>query len=235
MQVVILAGGRGRRMGEHTANMPKPLVQIGGRPVLWHILMHFRHYGFDDFLIATGYRGDMIADYVAHCGIDARIRAVDTGVDTASGGRVLRLMPLLLPRSFMMTWADGVADIDLGQLAAFHRAHGLQATVTAVHPPPRFGRLILEGEHVTRFAEKTVDHDVWINGAYFVLEPSVARYIDGDDTAWEGAPMERLVAAGQLKAFRHEGFWRCADTVHEFELLDTLWRSGAAPWRISDS
>lgn len=232
MKVVIMAGGKGLRMREETVRRPKPMVTVGGKPLLWHIIRHFIHYDFREFIIAAGYRGSLIEEFAATVEFDCRIDVVDTGRDTATGGRLGKLGPRLKGGAFMMTWGDAVADIDLRELAAFHRRHGLHATVTAVHPPPRFGRLILQGNRVARFSEKQPDPDEWINGAYFVLEPEVLELIDGDATQWEDKPMSTLVARQQLAAYRHGGFWQCMDTLHERELLETVWRSGDAPWRV---
>ena len=232
MKVVILAGGRGRRLLEETRDKPKPMVTIAGRPLLWHIVKHYLHHGFDDFVIAGGYRGEVIRDYFERNPLDCRVQVVDTGLDTAVGGRVRRLLPLLGDTTFMMTWGDAVADVDLKALLSFHRSHGRKATVTAVHPPPRFGRLFLQGQAVTGFSEKKPDSSEWINGAYFVLEPSVADHIRGDADQWEDEPMRQLIRNGELMAYRHEGFWQCVDTLHERELLEALWLSGTPPWRI---
>lgn len=232
MKVVILAGGRGRRLLEETRDKPKPMVTIGGRPLLWHILKHYLHYGFDDFVIAAGYRGDVIRRYFESDPLGCRVQVLDTGPDTATGGRVRRLLPTLGGGTFMMTWGDAVADVDLAALLAFHHDHGRKATVTAVHPPPRFGRLLLDGRIVTGFSEKEPDPSEWINGAYFVLEPGAVDSVRGDDSQWEQAPMQELIGDGELMAYRHQGFWQCVDTLHEREVLEDLWRRGTAPWRI---
>ncbi|MGA8261826.1 MAG: sugar phosphate nucleotidyltransferase [Arenicellales bacterium] len=232
MKVVILAGGQGRRLLEETRDKPKPMVTVGGRPLLWHIIKHYLHHGFDDFVIAAGYRGEIIRDYFESTPLDCRVQILDTGPDTATGGRLKRLLPVLGEGTFMMTWGDAVSDVDLDALLAFHRRHGRKATVTAVHPPPRFGRLFLEDETVTRFAEKRPDRFEWINGAYFVLEAAAVALVAGDATPWEEAPMEALIEDRELMAFRHEGFWQCVDTLHEREVLESLWRRGAPPWRV---
>lgn len=234
MRVVILAGGKGLRLREETEYKPKPMVTVGGKPLLWHILRHFVHFGFRHFVIAVGYQGRVIDEFARSTNLDCQIEVVDTGEHTATGGRLKRLAPRLGDDTFLMTWADALADIDLRQLVSFHRSHGLQATVTAVHPPPRFGRLVLEDDRVADFSEKRPDPLEWINGAYFVLEPEVLQLIEGDATQWENEPMTALVARRQLAAYRHGGFWQCVDTIHERELLETAWRRGDAPWRMWD-
>jgi glucose-1-phosphate cytidylyltransferase len=210
------------------------MVEIGGRPILWHIMKIYAAAGFTDFLIALGYRGEVIREQLPrHCaGSGWDVTFVDTGERTATAGRILRLRPFTAAKTFFVTWCDGVADVDINALLAFHRRHGKLATVTAVHPPARFGSLELDGDRVTRFAEKHVDEGTWINGAFFVLEPGVFAYIDGDMSAWERAPLEALARDGELMAFRHSGFWQCMDTTAERDVLEALWRSGAAPWRM---
>src|SRR5690348_1339846 len=232
MKVAILAGGVGSRIQEETEVKPKPMVEIGGKPILWHIMKIYAHQGFRDFVVALGYKGDYVKRYMvdyaslegdltvglrdgrveAHANGDRddwNVALVDTGQTTNKGGRIKRLGPYLGEETFMMTWGDGVSDIDLNRLVAFHRAHGKLATVTAVRPPARFGHIELDGDVVTEFSEKPQAHEGWINGAFFVLEPQVLDYIDGDDTEWEKEPLERLAADGQLMAYRHEGFWQC--------------------------
>ncbi len=254
MKVGILAGGVGSRLSEETALKPKPMVEIGGRPILWHIMMHYATYGFKDFVIALGYKGEYIKKYMAdYCSLsgdmtvdlgsgrieqhgrrreDWRVELIDTGQGTGTGGRIKRLVPHMGGGAFFMTWGDGVSTVDLRALLAFHRRHGRIATVTAVRPPARFGRLDLDGDRVARFAEKPQLEEGWINGAFFVLEPEVADYIDGDPTMFEQGPLERLARDGQLMAFRHEGFWQCMDTLRDRVRLEQLWESGAAPWKI---
>jgi glucose-1-phosphate cytidylyltransferase len=228
------------------------MVEIGGRPILWHIMRHYDHYGFDEFVIALGYKGEFIrrffVDYHTNSSnltIDLangmaqahgtgprerwRIELIETGRHTNTGGRIARLAPYLGDETFMLTWGDGVADVDLGALLAFHRSHGRLATVTAVHPPPRFGQVGLEGELVEEISLKPLQ-SAWINGAFFVLEPAVFEYIDGDDVQFEKEPLERLAKDRQLMAYRHEGFWQCMDTVRDKALLEELWQSGQAPW-----
>ena len=252
-KVAILAGGVGSRLAEETAVVPKPLVPIGGRPILWHIMKHYYRYGFDEFAIALGYRGEQIKRYMLdYCSLqgdltvsfnDARIikhtnhlphwtvHLVETGQDTLTGGRLKRLGSFLGNQTFMLTWGDGVSDIDLHDLLAFHRAHGKLATVTAVRPTARFGHMALDGHSVTEFIEKPQTAEGWINGAFFVLEPQVLEYIDGDDIMWERQPLERLACEGQLMAYQHEGFWQCMDTLRDRKLLEDLWASGSPPWK----
>lgn len=254
MRVAILAGGVGSRLSEETVVKPKPMVEIGGRPILWHIMMHYHHYGFKEFVIALGYKGEYIKKYMAdYCSLNGnltinmangRIRPhqdanpvewvvdlVETGQATLTGGRIKRLRPYLNNETFMLTWGDGVSSVDLHELLEFHRSHGKLATVTAVRPPARFGRIELDGERVQEFSEKPQLSEGWINGAFFVLEPAVLDYIEGDETQWEREPMENLARAGQLMAYRHEGFWQCMDTLRDKVLLEKLWQSGEAPWK----
>lgn len=258
MKVGILAGGVGSRLAEETEIRPKPMVEIGGRPILWHVLKHYAHYGYRDFAIALGYKGDQIKryfmDYASLQGTlsvnladgdvrrhdDARdedwnIDLVDTGQDTLTGGRMKRLASHLGDGTFMMTWGDGVSDVDLDALLDFHRSHGRLATVTAVRPPARFGRLELDGDRVAEFSEKPQLGEGWINGAFFVLEPGIFEYIEGDATQWEREPLERLAADGQLMAYRHHSFWQCMDTLRDKRRLDELWQQGSAPWQARSS
>jgi glucose-1-phosphate cytidylyltransferase len=253
MKVAILAGGVGSRLSEETESRPKPMVEIGGRPILWHIMKHYYRYGFDDFVIALGYKGDYVKRWVLDLALlqgditvsvgdgrvvphngdreDWTVRLVDTGLKTQTGGRIKRLAPHLSDGTFMLTWGDGVSDIDLPRLLEFHRSHGKLATMTAVRPPARFGHIELDGPAVAEFSEKPQAREGWINGAFFVLEPAVIDYIDGDMTHWEREPLERLAAEGQLMAYRHESFWQCMDTLRDKVLLDAMWASGEAPWK----
>lgn len=255
MKVAILAGGLGTRLSEETVSKPKPMVEVGGQPILWHIMMHYSHFGFKEFIIALGYKGEYITrwmheyynlnknvavetntnEVIFHDGKQSRaswtVHLVDTGQKTLTGGRIKRLAPFVGNEPFMLTWCDAVANIDLQALLKFHRSHGRLATVTAVRPPPRFGHLVLEGDSVTQFKEKPRDAGGWINGAFFVLEPGVFDYIEGDNTRWEKEPLERLAIEGQLMAYRHTGFWQCMDTIHEKKMLEKLWQSGRAPWK----
>lgn len=254
MRVAVLAGGRGSRLAEETEIRPKPMVEIGERPILWHIMRHFSHFGMNHFVVALGYKGEYIkryfADYhsIAHSlrvdlssgGIESHgdgetekwtIDLIETGMWTNTGGRILRLRPHLRGETFFLTWGDGLADIDLNQLLAFHESHGKLLTVTAVHPPPRFGQLLLDGDRVADFTEKPIESG-WINGAFFVCEPGIFDYIEGDDTQFEREPMERLAADGQLMAYRHEGFWQCMDTLRDKVHLNEMWASAKAPWKV---
>lgn len=253
MKVGILAGGKGTRLAEETQVRPKPLVEIGGRPILWHIMRHYAHYGHDEFAIALGYKGEMIKRYMiesaaVHGSMTVNMRSgdvialdeaeapdwdvdlVDTGDDTMTGGRIKRLIPYMGGETFMMTWGDGVSDVDLDALVAFHRDHGKLVTMTTVRPPARYGHLVFDGDRVVEFNEKPNTGEGWINGAFFVMEPGVDDYIDGDATMFEHEPMERLADDGQLMAYKHESFWQCMDTLREKHILEQLWESGEAPW-----
>ena len=236
VKVVILAGGLGTRISGHSNGLPKPLVEIGGKPILWHIMMNYAYQGFERFIIAVGHKGESIRRHFTSNGRlgspACDVRFVDTGDETATGGRLKRLANVIGDGTFMMTWADGLADIDLAALLAFHRSHGKLATVTAVHPPTHFGHLSLEGDRVAHFVEKPPCGEGWINGAFFALEPGVRNYIDGDQTQWEFEPMQRLAADGQLMAYRHRSFWRCMDTEQDRAALETYWNEGSAPWKI---
>ena len=253
MKVAILAGGVGSRLAEETELKPKPMVEIGGRPVLWHIMKRYSHYGYNDFVIALGYKGEVIKRYMLdyssitgdltvrmrdgtydlHEGKrdDWNVQLIDTGLHTATGGRILRLKPHLVDGTFMLTWGDGVADIDIDALLAFHRRHGRLATLTAVRPPARFGHLELDGDVVSEFSEKPQTGEGWINGAFFVLEPEVFDYIEGDATQFEHEPLEQLAKDGQLMAYCHETFWQCMDTLRDKKLLESLWDADQAPWK----
>jgi glucose-1-phosphate cytidylyltransferase len=253
MKVVILAGGFGTRLTEETETKPKPMVEVGGRPVLWHIMKSYAHYGFKEFAVALGYKGDVIKRYfldyaklqsdftvnlssgdVMRRGSaidDWTVHLVDTGAQTLTGGRIRRMGPLLGRETFMATYGDGVCNVDLGALLAFHRRHGKLATVTAVRPPARFGGLVFAGDRVVEFTEKPQIGEGWINGGFFVLEPAVLDYIDGDGTTFEAEPLERLAADGQLMVYRHDDFWQCMDTLRDLRLLESLWSSGKAPWK----
>ena len=254
MKVIILAGGVGTRLQEATADKPKPMVEIGGQPILWHIMKLYAHQGVREFVIALGYKAEVVKLHFlnyhylhgsfsidlrtgqvephATGADDWRVHLVDTGVATQTGGRIKRLARWVADGTFMMTYGDGVSNIDFRRLLAFHRQHGKLATVTAVRPPARFGGLEFEGELVRTFTEKPQIGEGWINGGFFVLEPAVLDYIEGDDTPWEYAPLERLAADGQLVAYRHEDFWQCMDTLRDLRLLESLWAEGRAPWKI---
>jgi glucose-1-phosphate cytidylyltransferase len=255
MKVAILAGGLGTRLTEETKTKPKALVEIGGYPILWHIMMYYHHFGFNEFVIALGYKGDhikrwMIEHHTLNGNLTVKIQSgeiiyqevtrdiedwtvhlIDTGQNTNNGGRIKRLAPWLDDETFMLTWCDGLADVDLNALLKFHRSHDRLATLTAVRPPPRFGHLVLQGTKVAKFMEKTKSVEGWINGAFFVLDPGIFDYIDGDETQWEKEPLERLATDGQLMAYKHSGFWQCMDTLREKELLGELWETRKAPWK----
>lgn len=253
MKVGILAGGYGSRLAEETEIKPKPMVEIGGRPILWHIMMIYSQYGFNDFVIALGYKGHVIKKYMVEFSslasdltvntkngtVDAHgeqphdwtVDLIDTGQDTMTGGRIKRIIPYMGDETFMLTWGDGVATVNIPELLAFHRAHGKLATLTAVRPPARYGHLEFDGDRIVQFTEKPQTAEGWINGAFFVMEPEVADYIDGDETQFEHEPLERLAADGQLMAYRHDGFWQCMDTLREKHILENYWASGKAPWK----
>ena len=254
MKTVILAGGLGTRISEESQFKPKPMIEIGGRPILWHIMRHYAHYGFDDFIVCLGYRGYVVkeyfANYVLHNAdltVDMatgaleyhatnhepwKVTLVETGAETMTGGRLKRVAKYLEPgQPFFMTYGDGVSDVDLPALLAFHEAHGREATITAVAPPGRFGALDIQDGRVDRFVEKPPGDQGLINGGFFVLNPAVLDRIDGDPTIWEREPLEGLAADGQLMAFRHDGFWAAMDTLRDKNVLEALWASGEAPWR----
>jgi glucose-1-phosphate cytidylyltransferase len=257
VKAVILAGGMGTRISEESHLRPKPMIEIGGRPILWHVMKIYSHFGITDFVICLGYRGYIIKEYFANyflhssdVTIDARsnelrfhnsnaepwrVTLVDTGEDSLTGGRLKRVASYLSPgEPFCFTYGDGLSDINIAALVAFHRAHGKQATLTAVVPPGRYGALSLDGDRVSRFIEKPAGDNAFINGGFFVLDPSVIGLIEGDHTAWEGAPLERLAVSAQLMAFRHRGFWQPMDTMREKNQLEQLWANGRAPWKVWD-
>lgn len=254
MKAVILAGGLGSRLSEETQLKPKPMVEIGGQPILWHIMQRYAQYGVKDFIVCLGYRGYVIKEYFANYYLhrsdvtfdlrrnemtvhqsqsdDWRVTLVDTGPDTMTGGRLRRVMPYLEGEdAFCLTYGDGLADVDITAQIEFHRGHGRLATLTAIQPPGRFGSLDVEGDDVRRFAEKLPGDGGWINGGFFVLSPGVAAYLDDDETVWERESLEKLAADGQLAAFRHEGFWQPMDTLRDKEQLERLWEVGNPPWR----
>jgi len=254
MKTVILAGGMGTRLAEETSIRPKPLVEIGERPILWHIMKTFAHYGHEDFVICLGYKGYMIKDYflnyalhtsdvtidLAGPGIEMhakraerwKVTLVDTGLQTMTGGRLKRVRQFLGDEPFFMTYGDGVGSVDIAALLELHRRNGRAATVTATRAPGRFGALRINESLVERMVEKPAGESGWINGGYFVLEPRALDLIEGDQTIWERDPMERLAAEGELSAFQHEGFWQPMDTLREKVYLEDLWNSGKAPWKI---
>ncbi len=254
MKVVILAGGLGTRLAEETTTRPKPMVEIGGRPLLWHIMKHFSHYGHNDFILCLGYKGYMVKEYfvnyymhnsdlVVDVGANTthvmnnqsepwRVTLVDTGESTMTGGRLKRIKPHVGDGAFFCTYGDGVSTVDVNALATFHATHGKLATITAVQPPGRYGALRLEKDDVESFVEKPLGDGAWINGGYFVLHPDVLDLIDDDGTHFEAAPLSRLVERRQLAAFRHSGFWQAVDTLREKNQLEALWSSGSAPWKL---
>ena len=256
MKVGILAGGRGSRLAEETEVKPKPMVEIGGYPILWHIMRLYAHYGHKDFMIALGYKGEVIKKYfVDYCrlksnltvdlgtgevhahertDLDWRVELIDTGMSTMTGGRIKQFAPYVGNETFMLTWGDGVANVDINRLVEFHRAHGKLATMTIVRPPARYGHIQLgDGTgQVLAFTEKPQIGEGWINGAFFVLEPEIFDYIAGDDTMWEHEPLERLAREGQLVAYKHDAFWQCMDTLREKHILENYWQSGKAPWKV---
>ena len=254
MKVVILAGGHGTRLAEETVVKPKPMIEIGGKPIIWHIMSIYAAHGFADFIVACGYKGEILKEYFSHFylhhvditldlstgtedvhnrrGPDWRVSLVDTGLATQTGGRVKRLREWIGNKTFMLTYGDGVGNVDITALLAFHKSHRRLATVTAVRPPARFGGLVFNGDQVVEFSEKPQVGEGWINGGFMVLEPEVLDYIKGDETILEREPLERLAADGQLVAFRHEGFWQPMDTFREKQFLEELWRSGKAPWMV---
>lgn len=253
MKIALLAGGSGTRLAEETDIRPKPMVEIGGKPILWHIMMHYAQYGYDDFVVALGYKGEYIKKWVSEYATlwgdmtvhtaggkitrhieerqNWRVDLIHTGLLSNTGGRIKRLQPWINGERFMLTWGDGVSNVDLDALLAFHEAHGKLATLTTVRPPARFGHIEFDGDRVTQFTEKPQTSEGWINGAFFVLEPEVFGYIEGDDTQFEREPLERLAAEGELMAYRHLGFWQCMDNIRDKRLLERLWDSGDAPWK----
>lgn len=255
-KVVILAGGFGTRLVEKSEVMPKPMVEIGGQPILWHIMKHYAHYGFKEFFIALGYKGELIKRYfLDYYMLNGSIRVnlsdgsfkmydqecedwvvhlIDTGLNTNTGGRVKHLKPWLKDGTFMLTYGDGVSDLNLHDLLNFHRSQGCLATVTAVRPPARFGGLILDGNLVTEFTEKPLISEGWINGGFMVLEPGVFDYLKEDSTSLEVDALEQLAIDGQLSAYNHKYFWQCMDTLRDVQLLESLWQGGKAPWRVWD-
>jgi glucose-1-phosphate cytidylyltransferase len=254
MKVGILAGGLGSRLAEETEIKPKPMVEVGGRPILWHLMKYYEHFGHNEFVVALGYKGEYIkrwyADY-AQLGGNLRIDVgdaeinplsdderptwtvdlIETGADTATGGRIKRLQPFLGEGTCMVTWGDGLSTVDLDDLLEFHKSHGKLATLTAARPPARFGHLEFDGDQIVEFTEKPQTGEGWINGAFFVFEPAVFDYIDGDDTQFEKEPLERLAAEGELMAYRHYDFWQCMDTIRDKKLLEELWET-KPPWRV---
>jgi glucose-1-phosphate cytidylyltransferase len=255
VKAVLLAGGFGTRISEESATRPKPMIEIGGRPILWHIMKIYAHHGIRDFVICLGYKGYMIKEYFANFYLhssditvetrtgdihyhdtnaeDWRVTLVETGENTMTGGRLKRVLPYLDPAEpFCMTYGDGVGDVDISALVAFHRSHGREATLTAVMPPGRYGALDISGEAVERFVEKPLGDNGLVNGGFFVLQPSILARIAGDGTTWEKEPLESLARDRQLAAFRHDGFWQPMDTLRDKTALEELWQSGRAKWKV---
>jgi len=256
MKAVILAGGFGTRITEESYLKPKPMVEIGDRPILWHIMKILYHQGIDEFIICAGYKQHMIKeyfqDYYLHCSditfdySDSgsmtvhqstsekwKVTVVDTGYSTMTGGRIKRISKYLDDEPFLLTYGDGVSDVDINELIEFHKKHGKKATLTAVHPTGRFGILNISEEfRVSSFAEKTESKTDWINGGFMILDPSIIDYIDGDETTFEQGPLSRLSGEGELMAFKHDGFWQCMDSVRDKKILEDLWATGKAPWKL---
>ena len=253
MKVILLAGGFGTRLAEYSNIIPKPMVPIGGKPMLWHIMQTYAHFGHKDFYVALGYKAEIIKEYFLNYrslnsdftidlasgsfkphqvdSVDWRVTLVNTGYNSMTGGRVKRMQPYIGNETCMLTYGDGVSDIDLGELLAFHRSHGKMVTVSAVRPAARFGELEMDGSQVIRFQEKPQMHDGWINGGYFVIEPDFFDLIKGDVIMLEREPLEFAAQAGELMAYHHKGFWHCMDTKRDHDLLEDFWAKGA-PWRV---
>jgi glucose-1-phosphate cytidylyltransferase len=254
MKAVILAGGLGTRLSEETVSRPKPMVEIGGRPILWHIMNIYSHYGVQEFIICLGYKGYVIKEYFANYFLHMsdvtfdlkhnemtvhhkyaepwQVTLVDTGEATMTGGRLKRVRPYVGDESFCFTYGDGLADINITDLIALHNRSGKQATLTAVQPPGRYGALQLNGDAVIQFQEKPAGDGAWINGGFFVLEPPVFDLLDSDQVSWEQEPLQRLAEQQQLTAYRHHGFWQAMDTLRDKNHLEALWASGSAPWKV---
>ena len=254
MKAVILAGGLGTRISEESHLRPKPMIEIGGKPIIWHIMKIYSHYGINDFVICLGYKGYVIKEYFANYFLHMsdvtfdmaenrmdihnrhaepwRVTLVDTGENTATGGRLKRVREYVGDETFCLTYGDGVSDVDVPRLIDFHRQHGKLATVTAVQPPGRYGALDVQGEQVQGFQEKPLGDGGWINGGFFVLEPAVLDYIEGDGTTWEYEPMRRLAEEGQLMSHLHRGFWQPMDSLRDRTLLEEHWKSGDAAWQL---
>ena len=254
MKAVILAGGLGTRISEETVNRPKPMIGIGGRPILWHIMKIYSSHGIHDFVICCGYMGYVIKEYFANYFLHMsdvtfdmssnqmhvhhksaepwKVTLVNTGENSMTGGRLRRVREYLDDSDFCFTYGDGVADVDIGKLVEFHHAHGKLATVTAIQPPGRYGALAMDGSSVLGFQEKPKGDGGWINGGFFVLSPKVLNYIDSEDTTWEQEPLIALAGEDQLRAYQHDGFWQAMDTLREKNLLEDLWQSKTAPWKV---
>ena len=253
MKVILLAGGFGTILSEYTETLPKPMVRIGGKPILWHIMKTYAHFGHTNFYIALGYKAEVIKEYFLHYKtmnadftvdlgegtvtshqldeLDWKVTLVDTGLHTMTGGRVKRMKPYIGNETCLLTYGDGLSNVDLNQLITFHKSHGKMVTVTAVHPGARFGELELKGEQVTSFQEKPQTGQGWINGGYFVIEPEFFDLIQDDKTILERGPLERVAQSGELMAFQHQGFWHCMDTKRDLDNFEEFWNSGKAPWK----
>jgi len=253
MKVIILAGGFGTRLSEYTESIPKPMVTIGGRPILWHIMKTYAHFGYKDFYLALGYKAEVIKEYFLNYrslnadftvdlssgtvephqvdDTDWKVTLVNTGLETMTGGRIKRLQQFIGDEPFMLTYGDGVADIDIDALLKFHKSHGKMVTLTTVRPSARFGDLEFDGDRVSSFQEKSQLHEGWINGGFFICEPEVFNFIDNDTQMFEREPLERIVEAGQLMAYKHHGFWHCMDTKRDRDLLESLWGKNAL-WKV---
>lgn len=253
MKVVILAGGLGTRLAEETVSVPKPMVQVGGYPIIWHIMKFYASFGFNEFIVALGYKSDVVKSYFLSYGDfggdisidlqqnaierrrrheeDWRVHLIDTGLNTLTGGRVRRLASIIGDQPFMLTYGDGVSNAPIPKVLAYHRSQKRLATVTAVRPPARFGGIIFDGTEVQGFAEKRQTDEGWINGGFMVMEPGILQYLKSDHDVLEVDLLEHLVRDGQLAAYKHEGFWQCMDTLRDKQLLDELWASGSPPWK----
>lgn len=252
MKVILLAGGFGTRLGEYTDSIPKPMVPIGGKPILWHIMRLYAHFDHKNFFVALGYKAEIVKEFFLNYrvlnadftidlrsgsvtphqldDVDWRVTLVDTGMNSMTGGRVKRMQPFIGNEPFLLTYGDGVADIDLDALIGFHKNHGKMVTVTAVHPGARFGELEMDGEQVISFQEKPQTRQGWINGGFFVIEPAFFDLIESDKTILEREPLEQVARMGELRAYRHEGFWQCMDTKRDRDLLEELWQKGKVQW-----
>lgn len=254
MKTVILAGGLGTRLSEETDIRPKPMTEVGGKPVIWHIMKIYSTYGFKDFVICLGYKGYMLKEWFANYFLhnsdvtiklkenkvsvhstkseDWSVSLIDTGMNTMTGGRIKRIKDYVNNETFMLTYGDGLSSVDIIKLLEFHKSHGKLATMTVVQPPGRFGSLETKGTHITRFVEKPQGDGMWINGGFFVLEPEIFQYIKNDESVWEKAPLEKLAETGQLMAYKHTGFWKPMDTLRDKRELENLWEAKKAPWKV---
>ena len=251
MKVVILAGGYGSRLGEYTLEVPKPMVSIGDKPILWHIMQHFSSFGFKEFYLALGYKSEVIKKYFLNYHVlnsnftvnlsngelsnieerdDWKVSLIDTGKNTMTGGRLKRLKPFVGNKTFLMTYGDGISDINLDELVDFHKSHGKMVTITAVHPAARFGELDIENNIVKKFSEKPQTINGWINGGFFIMEPEFFDFIENDSTVLEKDPLEKIAEIGELMSFKHEGFWQCMDTKRDKDLLENLLKKRETPW-----